>query len=381
MFIVVHQSFELWFKQILFELDSIQSVLKKIVEYVTNNPSEDVDLTVEQTQILVHRLNRADQILRYSLGTFDILETMHPADFLEFRDVIGPASGFQSVQMRELEVMLGLRDSNRRMCGGRTTYETDIQHDQIGLARLKKRQADWSIKKLVHRWLENVIYPKIPAGEFVKVFLEKKKENLIYQKSRWFNPETEMDIINQHIEKELKPAKQWIEIEDPVLFHKVRKQFSKQARGASSGGCPFARTNFDEEKKTETVTECPEQECPMSEEKLERIKKRRAACLFIMCYRHHHMIWDYANLLDKLVALEESLLMWRTRHVRMVERMIGTRTGTGGSSGVDYLEGTLKYRVFLDLWESRSHFVQTTALPSIKFLTESNKFVFEESKQ
>ncbi|KAG2374942.1 hypothetical protein C9374_010316 [Naegleria lovaniensis] len=391
LFIVVHQSFELWFNQILFEVESIQNILKKVFNYAKEHPNEDVDLTVENTQILVHRLERADQILRYSLGTFDILETMHPADFLEFRSVIGPASGFQSVQMRELEVMMGLRDSNRRMCGGRTSYETDLQHDIFGLTRLKKRQQEMSIRKLVYRWLEEIVYPKIPGTEFISTFLERKRENLAFQKSRWFNPETEMAIIEQHIEKEMKPARQWITIEDQDFHVKQRTAFKVNSSGArSSGGCPF----FSQQQSSMMDGETKQETCPVTsqsngsenivppkrsnEEKIERIKKRRAAILFIMSYRHHYMLFNYANLLDRLVALEESLLMWRTRHVRMVERMIGTRTGTGGSSGVDYLEGTLKYRVFLDLWESRSHFIQTTALPKIQYKSDINQFVFEK---
>ncbi|EFC39150.1 hypothetical protein NAEGRDRAFT_81411 [Naegleria gruberi] len=387
LFIVVHQSFELWFKQILFELDSVQTVLRKVVNYATSHSNEDVDLTVEQTQILVHRLNRADQILRYTLGTFDILETMHPADFLEYRSVIGPASGFQSIQMRELEVMLGLRDCNRNM-GSRNSFEEDLQHDLIGMKRLKQRQSEMSVRKLVYRWLEEVVYPKIPANQFIQIFLERKKDHLMFQKCRWFNPETEMQTIQEQIEREMKPAKQWIHIEDTETHIKGRQQF--KFKKPSTRGCPF----FAQQENVTTEEKCPvtgassesntpaaeEEEKPMKRsvnEKIERIKKRRTALLFIMSYRHHHMLWDYANLLDKLVALEEALLMWRTRHVRMVERMIGTRVGTGGSSGVDYLEQTLKYRVFLDLWESRSHFVQTTILPSVQYKTGENMFVFE----
>lgn len=288
--------------------------------------------------------------------------------------------------MRELEVMMGLRESNRRMCGGRTSYETDLQHDIFGLTRLKKRQQEMSIRKLVYRWLEEIVYPKIPGNEFVNIFLERKRENLAFQKSRWFNPETEMEMIEQHIEKEMKPARQWITIEDQELHIKQRTAFKFNSSGGvrSSGGCPF----FSQQSSTMMDGETSKNECcPVTqsngtkrsnEEKIERIKRRRAAILFIMSYRHHYMLSNYANLLDRLVALEEALLMWRTRHVRMVERMIGTRTGTGGSSGVDYLEGTLKYRVFLDLWESRSHFIQTTALPKIQYKSESNQFVFEK---
>ncbi|KAL9648837.1 hypothetical protein ABK040_012269 [Willaertia magna] len=424
LFIVVHQSFELWFKQILFELDSIQHLMKKIVSplllsnnnnneddspiIVNNNTNEnnkeenqynnndnnnerkvlinnevhahhsislttpsntpiyiyttEGEMTIEQTQILVHRLHRSDQILRYSLGTFDILENMHPADFLEFRDLIGPASGFQSVQMRELEVLLGLKDSNRKLTGGRTSYETDIVHDKIGLKRLQLRKADYNLKQLVYRWLELIIYPKVPK-DFIEVFLQKKKENLLDQKSRWFNPETEKDLIEKYIAKELRPAKDWIDIADVLDYLPSSKQHVHPMEGNKE-------LNEEEMKQRKLAIK-----------KKERIKKRRIACLFVMCFRHHHRLWEYANLLDKLVAFEEALLLWRTRHVRMVERMIGTRSGTGGSSGVDYLEGTLKYRVFMDLWQSRSHFIQSTCLPAVEYDYDKKVFYFVENKK
>lgn len=99
----------------------------------------------------------------------------------------------------------------------------------------------------------------------------------------------------------------------------------------------------------------------------QKCAKRRIVLLFIMSYRHRAELNVFANILDMLVAFEEAFLLWRGRHVRMVERMIGTRTGTGGSSGVGYLEMTLKYRIFLDLWNARSHFIRPTALPDMKF--------------
>ena len=69
--------------------------------------------------------------------------------------------------------------------------------------------------------------------------------------------------------------------------------------------------------------------------------------------------------LDEVVELEELLLLFRTRHVRMVERVIGRRMGTGGSAGVDYLEETLKYRIFTDLWTVRTILLPRTALPAL----------------
>ncbi len=71
-------------------------------------------------------------------------------------------------------------------------------------------------------------------------------------------------------------------------------------------------------------------------------------------------------LLDTIVNLDELLVLFRTRHVRMVERIIGRRMGTGGSTGVDYLEQTLKYRIFTDLWAVRSILLPRAALPELE---------------
>ncbi|HET9772671.1 MAG TPA: tryptophan 2,3-dioxygenase family protein, partial [Acidimicrobiia bacterium] len=91
LFIVVHQAFELWFKQILFELDGVLEVMGR--EVVAEKDMGEV----------VSRLMRITKIQRLFLDQLDVLETMTPLDFLEFRDVLIPASGFQSVQFRLIE--------------------------------------------------------------------------------------------------------------------------------------------------------------------------------------------------------------------------------------------------------------------------------------
>eukprot|EP00658_Telonema_sp_P-2_P007318 TRINITY_DN12728_c0_g1_i3.p1 TRINITY_DN12728_c0_g1~~TRINITY_DN12728_c0_g1_i3.p1 ORF type:complete len:247 (+),score=73.40 TRINITY_DN12728_c0_g1_i3:452-1192(+) len=94
----------------------------------------------------------------------------------------------------------------------------------------------------------------------------------------------------------------------------------------------------------------------------EPINRVRAALLFIESYRELPMLAWPRQLLDQVVELEESMLMFRFSHARMVERMIGRRVGTGGSSGVDYLDSTLQYRVFKDLWKVRTMLIKKDAL-------------------
>ena len=95
------------------------------------------------------------------------------------------------------------------------------------------------------------------------------------------------------------------------------------------------------------------------------INRSRAGLLFIESYRDLPLLSWPRVLIDSFVELEESLLLFRNSHARMVERMIGRRMGTGGSSGVDYLDATLKYRIFVDLWTVRTILVKKDMLPDV----------------
>ena len=95
------------------------------------------------------------------------------------------------------------------------------------------------------------------------------------------------------------------------------------------------------------------------------VSAARAGLLFIESYRDLPLLSWPRVLIDSFVELEESLLLFRNSHARMVERMIGRRMGTGGSSGVDYLDATLKYRIFVDLWTVRTILVKKDMLPDV----------------
>ena len=96
LFIIIHQAYELWFKQLHYEVDSVLVIMKK-PSLNDNSP---------ELQTVVHRLNRTVTILRVLVHQIDVLETMTPMDFLDFRDMLRPASGFQSWQFKELEAKL-----------------------------------------------------------------------------------------------------------------------------------------------------------------------------------------------------------------------------------------------------------------------------------
>jgi tryptophan 2,3-dioxygenase len=96
-----------------------------------------------------------------------------------------------------------------------------------------------------------------------------------------------------------------------------------------------------------------------------RVRRIRAAALFIESYRDLPLLAWPRLLLDMVVEMEEGLVLFRNRHVRAVERMIGRRVGTGGSGGVEYLDRTLSYRVFKDLWAIRTVLLPKDRLPAL----------------
>ena len=106
LFIIIHQTYELWFKQILHEIQSVMDLFK----------ADKIDES--SVGVVVRRMDRVNKIMTTLVGQLDILETMTSLDFLDFRDHLSPASGFQSHQFRKLEVMLGLKIKQRHQFGG-----------------------------------------------------------------------------------------------------------------------------------------------------------------------------------------------------------------------------------------------------------------------
>jgi len=103
---------------------------------------------------------------------------------------------------------------------------------------------------------------------------------------------------------------------------------------------------------------------PTAEEGGARTRRIRAAMVFILTYRELPLLAWPRDLLDGLIELEQAFVIFRQRHARMVERVIGRRTGTGGSAGVDYLDNTaLAYRIFRDLWAVRTLQIRAVAVP------------------
>lgn len=230
LFIVVHQAYELWFKQLLHEA-------KKAIHA----------LELDQLMLFNRTLRRMTTIQSVLTHQVDVLETMTPSDFNLFRDNLNPASGFQSHQFRELEFRLGAKDP---------AYLKFHKLDHLASEALAKAMAEPS---LWDRFLEVLVRRGFTLGQSAR--------------------------------------------RDPQT--------------------PYSP----------------------SEDVLKAI---------VAIYRESELHYSLYSTLEALIDLDEGLLLWRQRHVAMVERMIGNRRGTGGSSGVKYLSSTLAKRCFPEIWEARN---------------------------
>jgi tryptophan 2,3-dioxygenase len=226
LFITIHQVYELWFQQLLHEAETVRDAL-----VTTEAASGGRDLWFAR-----HLLTRMHVIERVLVQQIDVLETMTPQDFFAFRQLLAPASGFQSVQFRELEFLSGAKD---------------------------------------------------PA--FVKRF-------------KGLTDEERARLLRR--------------LDEPTLWDAFLRVLADRGLAVD-----------DDAAVTDSV--------------------RRAA-------HDRSSYGDIWGLAEALLEHDELAAAWRARHVVMVERMIGTKTGTGGSSGAEYLRSRLELRYFPLLWELRS---------------------------
>ncbi len=230
LFIIIHQVYELWFKEVIHELDYLRQLLIE-----TN------------TALALATFKRVLTVLKVLVAQIDILETMTPLDFLSFRDRLESGSGFQSHQFRELEFILGRRD--------RAAIE-HFPEGSMGRQRLEARYRQGTLWDAFLRYLADSGYA-VPS-----------------------------ELLDRDVTRPIQ-----------------------------------------------------------SSEALQQI--------LIEVYRGNPAI---VPLCERLVDLDEGIQEWRYRHVKMVERTIGTKRGTGGSAGAEYLKTTLMKPVFPDLWAIRSEF-------------------------
>ncbi len=302
LFIIIHQAYELWFKQLHHEADSIVAIMRKPA--VNDNSPE--------LQTIVHRMNRMVVILRVLIHQIDILETMTPMDFLDFRDMLRPASGFQSWQFKLLEAKLGLKFEYRH---GKEYYTAQLRQEHIDL--IKEAESMQSFLQLVNDWLE-----RMP---------------LFDDKILWKDfPEAEND-------------------EHPFWTAYKHAYSNSLAEAEKNNLAAFDEVMF---KHTETHYTLS--------------AKANRAALFIMLYRGYPLLQLPFQLLNNLLEIDEQLSTWRHRHMNMVHRMIGTRIGTGGSSGKDYLKSAAdKHYIFKEIAQLTSFLIERRKLPVLPKEIES----------
>jgi len=232
LFITVHQAYELWFKQILHEIDAAIALMKE-------------DRAAEAIQTL----RRIVEIEKLLIGQIHILETMTPVRFLGFRDELNPASGFQSMQFREIEFSSGLKDE---------AILREFAGDDFAHQRLQARMNAPSLSE--------------------------------------------------------------------AFFALLRRHGFDTPAVDSPRDAKERRTNYG---------------------------KRQRALVEVLT--HQEQFYKEFQLAEALIEHDEYFLLWRSHHIRMVERMVGSKRGTGGSEGVGYLRKTLEKKFFPELWEARTY--------------------------
>lgn len=303
LFIIIHQTYELWFKQLLHECNSIIDIMQKPT--VNDNSPE--------LQTVVHRLNRMATILRVLVHQIDIMETMTPMDFLDFRDMLRPASGFQSVQFKVLEAGLGLKYERRH---GQEHYISQLRPAEVDLVR--KGESGHSLLALVNEWLERM--PFFDEAE------------------NWTGFVLSTPLKDMH-----------------PFWAEYRERYRQSLSEAEKNHLEV----FDRIFLGVGINE------DVREDRTLSAAAARAA-LFIMLYRGYPLLQLPFQVLNNLLEIDEQLSTWRYRHMSMVQRMIGTRIGTGGSSGKDYLRAALeKHYIFRDIAQLTSFLIERKKLPQL----------------
>jgi tryptophan 2,3-dioxygenase len=311
LFVIVHQAYELWFKLMLWELDAVRAIFgqEKVAETAMGRALAHLDRMTGIQDLLVRQIG--------------VLETMTPLDFMDFRDYLFPASGFQSVQFRILENKLGVRPADRVRLAG-ATYTSALSAEDR--AQVEASEAEPTLFDLVGAWLERT--PFLDLGEFhfweryqeaVKAMLEKDR-SMIVETPNLTEPE---------------------KVEQLRAFEQTFAQYEAV---------------FDETKHKELIVSG------------ERRLSHRAfqAALFISLYRDEPALQEPFRLLELLMDIDEGFTTWRHRHAQLATRMIGRRVGTGGSAGAAYLNRSAeKARVFTDLLNLATFLIPRSSLPSL----------------
>lgn len=318
-FIVVHQIYELWFKLVLRELSSVRGLFRR-------NPVPDESLAAA-----TRSLRRCATIFEAAADHFQVVETLTTRDYLAFRDQLVGASGFQSAQLREIEILLGLEDAKRIACFSDEDYKGALRKPDgsasPALTRVERRIGEGpSLRHAIYDWLSRTPIDGSSDPEHVERYLdafvqahEDHAASLVAAAKARFGREKDFAIIEERYAKATKAAASFLRAEDRPPDE---RSYRRHVRGA---------------------------------------------LVFIESHRELPRLSWPREVLEATLNLEQRMIIWRQRHARMVERVIGRRVGTGGSGGVTYLDDTaLRYRIFDDLWEVRTILLHEHGVPSLE---------------
>jgi len=324
LFIVVHQAYELWFKQITWEIDSIAEVFAQ-------------DTVDEQNMgTVISRLRRIVRIQGLLISQIGVMETMTPLDFLDFRDYLFPASGFQSAQFRVVENKLGLRKSDRLFLAGAEYTSRFTEEDRRTVLALEEEP---SLFDLLEGWLERIPFLDFEDFNFWEAYQLAVRNRL----------DADRSVVkeNPNLTSEEKAA----QLKE---FDLVLNQYE---------------AIFDEAKHNEEI----------AAGRLRLSHRAFQAALFITLYRDQPALHEPFRLLELLMDIDENFTTWRYRHAQMALRMIGRRIGTGGSAGAKYLEKSAeRSRIFGDLFSLSTFLVPRTDRPELPAgILDKMRFRFE----
>lgn len=324
LFITVHQAYELWFKQILFELDSI-------LEVMSQDKVDDKKMGLVQ-----HRLHRIISIIRLVLGQIDVLETMTPLDFLDFREFLYPASGFQSSQFRLIETKLGLRDEDRLNYNQGPFYK---HLEGKAQEEVKKALQNKNLFTAIEAWLERTPVLKTKDFDF------------------WTTYKAAVDkMLNDDISV--------IKSIDRLTTEEKEKNIKMLEASRLNFAALFEENSYKELQKAHNV----------------RLSfKALQAALMISVYRDEPLFQIPYSIIQSLLDIDELLTQWRYRHALMAHRMLGKKIGTGGSSGHDYLKSaTEKHKIFSDFFNLATFLIPRSQVPELpKELRAHTQFNYE----
>lgn len=328
LFIIIHQVYELWFKEIIHDLDSVMDMFRM----------EDVD--EKSIRIAVARLERIIEIQKILIQQIRVLETMTSLDFLDFRNYLFPASGFQSHQFRKVELMLGLKEDKRITYNQESYTEAFEKKKKSELQELERSD---SMLDLLEAWLERTPFLEFKNFNFLEEYRAAVKIML---------EEESMAISNSD------------------MLTEEEKKMRLQMLGDTDS---YFATVLDEHKHNQLI----------EKGELRVSYKATMAALLINLYRDEPILQMPYLLISRLLEVEDLLTGWRFRHAQMVMRMLGRKTGTGGSSGHKYLKETAdKHKIFIDFHNISTLLIPRSKLPELPpELKKELGFYFTEKKQ